>query len=222
MTRPLFRRAIALLIVTLLACGGPVSAGAALAASPAPSGETGRADSADTQYHALVRESRAMPADFDFAALRALYVRTSFYSAAGDAPYRDRLMEALTKAQAAPDIAVPEIEEIAANQAAHYKLHSYILSASHGQRLRRVDTDWHEWMLRGLFRAILESGDGKSPQTAYAVLDKDEETLVLTSFMGLAETGREAVAESAGTTRITARNPGSGSEQTLYFRMPSP
>ncbi|OQA14798.1 MAG: hypothetical protein BWY64_03109 [bacterium ADurb.Bin363] len=47
---------------------------------------------------------------------------------------------------------------------------------------QQVESDFHDFVFKGLLKSILDSGDGKTPETAYQVISIREEYIILTVF----------------------------------------
>jgi len=77
-------------------------------------------------------------------------------------------------------------------------------------------------ILQGLLQSITSSGDGKTPETAWQVIEVHEEYVVL-QFSGLMPTG-QALVEKNGHSydKMTAVNSKTNEEVTLYFNVDIP
>lgn len=130
-------------------------------------------NTADAQYAAMVDQSLSMPADFDFAAVRDLYKKTSIFS-----PYtvNARLaFEAFTKrsdAAGAGDVAA-YIKQHFALPEVHTRAMTFykkIGDTSHEQ--------YHAWASKGLLQALKNSGNAGSPEQAIDIINASEEYLI--------------------------------------------
>lgn len=93
-------------------------------------------------------------------------------------------------------------------------MEAHTLRATALERLGRPEeADAHEMWARGLFEAVLASGDGQTPATAYRVVAEFEEYAMLRAF----RYPPERVTDSAnGVDALLVR--ADGEERLLYFR----
>jgi hypothetical protein len=135
----------------------------------------------DQQYRKLYEQSKAMPADFDFNAVRALYLKTSYFKPYGTSPKMD-VHNIFKKIEAGEANAVAEMEQYKFEKFVlpemHSRYYSYALKADH-----QAEARYHEWALRGFLTSLYKSGDGKGAATAFKVLNVDEEYLVARRFI---------------------------------------
>ncbi|MCX5735943.1 MAG: DUF4919 domain-containing protein [candidate division NC10 bacterium] len=91
-----------------------------------------------------------------------------------------------------------------------------IVYRQHGDLDRAND---HQWIANGLARSILDSGDGKSPETAFEVISVDEE-YALFRVLGLRPTG-QALMSQAGHSYDVMRmlNPRTQEAFTWHFNV---
>jgi hypothetical protein len=82
---------------------------------------------------------------------------------------------------------------------------------------------FHKFVLEGLLKSITNSGDGKTPETAYEVIEVHEE-YVLLRFMGvgLPESQSLLRKDQHSYDEIKFKDPRSGEETTLYFNVDIP
>lgn len=140
--------------------------------SLALSTDRGRADGADS-YPALLLRVRQKDLTVDFGALRRAYAQTADYRP--DDPAMAALRREMDRDLDAGDRA--EAMQIAKQILAH----DYVDIDAHRilERAGAPCADFHRAIADGLTQSILDSGDGKSPATAYSVLSTDEEYAVL-------------------------------------------
>ncbi len=81
---------------------------------------------------------------------------------------------------------------------------------------------FHEFVLSGLIRSILQSGDGQSPETAFVVINVREE-YILMELLGLTMQ-KQSVLESGGHIydRLEVVDSETGEERELYFNVDIP
>jgi hypothetical protein len=139
-----------------------------------------QAEDIDTEYNQMVALSKSMPSDYDFAKVRDLYTKTSFFS-----PYKTIVKIDFEKffdgQKAGDDKAVKDMEKYVTANFALTEVHSR--AATMYKTLNQEDqVAYHTWALRGLMRALLTSGTGKSAASAYKVVNVSEEYLVTRSI----------------------------------------
>lgn len=130
----------------------------------------------DAQYAAMVNESRAMPEAFDFQKARDLYTKTSFFSPYGVNAKID--FQEFFKRQDSGDLSVmDEVSSYAEKNFAMPEAHTraMVLFKKFGKPEKQ---NYHEWAARGLIKALRDSGDGLTPQTAIDVVNISEEYLI--------------------------------------------
>lgn len=79
---------------------------------------------------------------------------------------------------------------------------------------RPAESKVHELWFRGLISSVLESGDGRTPETAYVTISVPEEYAVVAAF-GLRSVSQSLVAEPA-VDAITVEDQ-NGERSTIYF-----
>ncbi len=166
-----------------------------------------------TTYEALLAAAKANPAEADFHSLRMAYTRTDHYQ-----PYvqdsenvlalRDTLRAGDFEAalEAAHRLLATNYLDIEAHMAADY----VYTALSEGEQ-----ASFHRAFARGLIQAILATGNGRGPDTAFIVISTAEEYTVL-RVLGYAPAGQQLI-ERAGHHYdvLSARRP--GSDETVQF-----
>lgn len=137
----------------------------------------------DREYLAFVAKAGA-PETIDWAALRALYVETSFYDPYGGA---QSIWYGLQRAgqQVVDDpsgAALKGYKELLNKHYAHYRSHLQAIDLATKTGTPQIDRAFHEAAFKGILRAIRVSGDGKTPATAFQVIDPAEEHMILKTF----------------------------------------
>lgn len=128
-------------------------------------------------YHELLRSAKADPKNADFTALRMAYATSEFYS-----PYdfnqdeRSALWEAIQKEDMAQLAHLAEglIEENFLDLEGH--LLAYLAYESLGNEEK---ASYYKDCVQGFLDSILASGDGRTPQTAFVVINVNEEYALL-------------------------------------------
>lgn len=164
-----FVKRIGLLLVMVLALAF---------AAPAVANNT-----ADQEYLAMV-EQAISGKEPDWGKLRSLYTRTSFYEPYGGAQaiwYSLQRAGQLAISDPTPE-ALLSYNTLLAQHFAHYRSHLQALDMIDKAKLTRTDRAFHQKALAGIVSSITSSGDGKSPETAFHVIDPAEENLILKTY----------------------------------------
>lgn len=102
-------------------------------------------------------------------------------------------------------------------------IEAHLLAALiHGRLDETEKAEYHEYFAERLLRSILESGDGRSRQTAFKVINVAEEYAVQ-GFLGL-ELRVQALSADQGhhLDEMDVLHPGTGKAATLYFNTDVP
>jgi len=137
----------------------------------------------DQEYLDFVAKAGA-PETIDWVALRALYVETSFYDPYGGA---QAIWYGLQRAgqQVIDDQsgeALKSYKTMLTKHFAHYRSHLQAIDLSNKTGTSLVDRAYHEAAFKGILRSIRATGDGRTPETAFKVIDPAEEHMVLKTF----------------------------------------
>jgi hypothetical protein len=83
--------------------------------------------------------------------------------------------------------------------------------------------NFHKFVLQSLLKSITESGDGKTPETAFQVIQVHEE-YVLLRFMGVGLPESQSLLKKNGHSydEIKFKDPKSGQLMTIYFNVDIP
>jgi hypothetical protein len=172
-------------------------------------------------YEEILRSARSQPETVDFAAFRLAFTRTSTY-----APYD---IDALEEDEALEEAArMPDWPEVLARASAaldrcyvRIKPHMYAAAASEAlgdsQKQRH-----HDQCVAGLLASIMDSGDGRTPETGFIVIGVWEEYDVLNGMQ--LQTVRQALLP-VGNRRVDQMSvqPADSSEPfDLYFDVTIP
>jgi hypothetical protein len=183
-------RTHAVIAIVVVACA-PM-----LAQSPAPS-----------EYGKLLAQLRAGDTGVDFQKLRFSFRDSPEAKIARDTDSQKKAMiaaingrrfeDALKNANAVLESEYVDIDAHFAAYIAHRELHHDGPAA------------FHNAVFTGLLKSITGSGDGRSKETAFVVINTHEE-YVLLRFLGLTPVKQSL---------LEARNPETGEERTLYFNV---
>lgn len=141
--------------------------------------------SKDAEYLALVDKANAGDGKaVDWTQLRNAYVLTSFYDPYGGA---QAIWYSLQRAGMVV-VASPTEENVRAYQTllnkhfAHYRAHLQAIDLWNKTKTSAVNKSLHENAFREILRSIRLTGDGKTPETAFRVIDPAEESMILKTF----------------------------------------
>jgi len=184
---------------------------------PAAAQVAARQSAADGAYLAFVKEAGPMPEAYDFGKLRTLYARTSFHDPAAEPAVRQAMAGALAKAAADP-ARLKAALALLDRHAANVPLYVYFLSTAEKAGIKDLDERYHKWMLAGLYEAMMKSGDGERPESAFKVLGPAEEYFIVRTKMRH-EVLEHTVFPYKGRTYdvFTVRNPRNAEEGHIYF-----
>lgn len=141
------------------------------------------ANAVDQEYLAQVEQALAGK-EPNWVELRALYTRTSFYEPYGGAQaiwYSLQRAGQLAMSEPGPETQMA-YNTLLSQHFAHYRSHLQALDMIDKAKLTRTDRAFHQKALAGIVSAITTSGDGKTPETAFKVIDPAEENLILKTY----------------------------------------
>jgi len=169
---------------------------------------------ADARYADLVAKAKAGEKSVDFKELRLAYADSSKGSDT------DSQKKAMTAALNSKDFekALKNAEIVLAADYVDMDAHfaEYI---AYRELHDTAQADFHKNVLQGLLDSITHSGDGKSFDTAFQIIEVHEE-YVLLRFMGLMPS-KQSMSEKGGHSYdvLEAVNPKSSEKVTLYFNI---
>jgi hypothetical protein len=150
----------------------------AQAVAPAPA-----AGNKDQEYLAMVRDAMAGK-DADWQKMRDLYVHTSFYDPYGGAQaiwyMLQRAGQQVVYEQSQE--ATQEYNTLLAQHYAHYRSHMQALDMIEKGHLSPAEKPAHQKAMSAIISSIIATGDGKTPETAFKVIDPAEENIVLKTY----------------------------------------
>lgn len=173
---------------------------------------------AEITYAALLAQVKQADPGVDFTALRMAYAQTAAYN-----PYSGEQAE-LQKAMYA---ALDNNDYNSALKLAMQILdQNYIAPDAHMVALyayealgQQTEADFHRYVLRGLIKSVLASGDGKSPETAFTVVLIDEEYMVL-SVLGIEDASQRLIEDQGHWYDVfEGVDTASKTQVTLYFNI---
>ncbi len=176
---------------------------------------------ADTAFASLLERVKLADPTIDFTEFRMTYAQTSQYD-----PYNFSLKELQSSMVTALN---DKDYELALKLADDILAQNYIFPDAHAVAIRAheglgqsQEADYHRYVLNGLIKSILQSGNGKSPESAFVVVLIEEEYVILTVL--------DIEDKSQGTTDIDGHSydifdgidSKSNSPVTVYFNIDIP
>ena len=114
-------------------------------------------------------------------------------------------------------LASNEMKKLLMRHFAHIDTHEFFQSYFNneaGQKLK----DFHMYVQYMLVKSIIDNGDGKTPDTAYVVIDPGEEKAITRAFVGLKITAQRLERHGNQTFDVyTLENPKTGMGEKVYF-----
>jgi len=215
--RPQLRWPLIAVCLFMTACASAPEAPEAGETDPPPAAQPWQPDAdAQTRYIELVEQAQSDHASVDYEELRELYVRTLYYQpyAGAEQQFSDAMFESLERGRLdhALQLAGRILEENYVSLDAHYVARQ--VYADRGDERRRAR---HDYMLRALFQAIRDSGDGEGRGSAYQVISTREvQTFIALYGLDVMESDLEA--DELGThDRIVVRDPLTDEQHELWF-----
>ena len=171
-------------------------------------------------YEALLEKLKKNDQSVDFKELRLAYTDASAYSPYGGDPALRKTMfkaleakeydKGLTNATSILDSNYLDIMGHFGSFAAHREL-------GHADKAA-----YHQFVFEGLLNSIRNSGDGKTPETAFIVISTDEE-YALFSYLGLRPQGQALIKEKDHSyDRMTALDPKTNQSVVYFFNIDKP
>ena len=183
------RQTTFIIAVTMLglALSAPSAQGARRVANsevaPAQPVAVAPAQSKDQEYLAMVNEAIAGK-DADWQKIRNLYVQTSFYDPYGGAQaiwyMLQRAGQQVVYEQSQE--AMQEYNTLLAQHYAHYRSHMQALDMIEKNHLPQSEKAAHSKAMSAIISSIIATGDGKTPETAFKVIDPAEENIILKTY----------------------------------------
>jgi hypothetical protein len=167
-------------------------------------------------YEELVAQAK-QGGSVDYAALRAAYADSQSYD-----PYNTAiatLRGPMQKAFAESDCesAIRQGEAILEKNYVFIDAH-VILDTCHRRLGQTVPSERHKAVARGLIRAILSSGDGKTPETAFAVISVSEEYTII-GVRGARRVQQALINKDGHAYDLMTVQNRSGEKEQLYFNI---
>ena len=176
---------------------------------------------ADNSYRSLVERIKSGDKTVDFRQMRLAYADSPDYSQGPDTTEKKKsMMEALRAKDF--DGAVKNAEAVLAGDNVDMDAH-YVDYVAYRELKDQEKADFHQFVLKGLLKSITDSGDGKSPKTAFQVIEVHEE-YVLLHFMGIGLPKSQSLLQKDGHAydEIKFDDPATKQEVVLFFNVDIP
>ena len=173
---------------------------------------------ADSQYQILVEKLKSGDRNVNFKELRLAYADSP------GGPDTDVQKKAMMVALNARDFAgaLKNADVVLAGDYADMDAH-FVAYIANRESNAAEQAEFHQFVLKGLLKSITDSGDGKTPQTAFQVIEVHEE-YVLLHFMGVGLPESQSLIQRDGHSydEIKFKEPKSQKDATLYFNVDIP
>ena len=168
------------------------------------------------EYAKLVKQIKSDQSEVDFDRLRLAYTETEHYSPyLGPETSDAQLMFEAYKRRDFPACA-EHADKILGYNFTSLNAH-YGALACHAEQGRQEKADFHKYMLNRLLDSIGNSGDGKTPETAFIVISS-KELYAFLQLAGLQAKGQSLVqADGRAYDLMNVINPETGEEFDMYF-----
>jgi len=176
---------------------------------------------ATDDYRALVERARNGDQTVDFRRLRTAYADSDIYDKAPDTNLQKKSMWAALKEKDFHD-AIKNADVVLGADYADMDAH-YVEYVAY-RELKQTDlSDVHNFIFRGLLKSISDSGDGRTPETAFQVIEVHEEYVFLHS-RGVALPKQQSLVQGKGHSydKVVFDDPDNGQQTVLYFNVDIP
>jgi Domain of unknown function (DUF4919) len=173
------------------------------------------------KYQALVHRVKQGDQTVNFRDLRIAYSDSPAFSNGPDTSDQKKVMQqALNSKDFAK--AIQNADAVLASNFVDMDAH-FVEYVAYSELKNPERADFHKFVLQSLLKSITASGDGLTPETAYEVIDVDEE-YVLLRFLDLGLPKKQSYMHKNGHyyDALTLAGPGSAEERVVYFNVDIP
>jgi hypothetical protein len=172
-------------------------------------------------YEDMVERVKGGDQTIDFRELRFAYMDSKTYSKGPDSETQKK---AMTAALNSKDFrgAIKNADVVLASN--YVDMDAHLAEYIANRELNVTDkADFHKFVLQALLKSITDSGDGKTPETAFQVIQVHEE-YVLLRLMGVGLPESQSLLHKNGHSydEIKFKDPKSGQPVTIYFNVDIP
>ena len=173
-----------------------------------------------SEYATLLASLKAGNTSIDYTRLRLSYMDSPEYKAAKDVSKSEEAMSDALNKKDYP-AALKDAEAVLESNYVNIDAHFVALVAN--QEMGVMDkAEFHRTVFRGLLNSIRNSGDGKSLETAWVVINVHEE-YVLLRVLGFRPSQQSLVNQNGHSYDVMkVKNAEDGTEQTFYFNVDIP
>jgi len=171
----------------------------------------------DSSYRELVKRATSGDLSIDFRALRFACLKASSCDPTGDSKDMIAMRRAAHEKQY--DKAVKTAEELIQKGFVNIEAHA-ICSEAYAALENHEKAKFHHEVTSALIRSILSTGDGKTKETAFEVVDVHEEYIVV-SVLGLPRPASQALIHDKRHSYdlLEVAQPGTGQKIAIYFNI---
>ncbi len=173
---------------------------------------------ADARYLALADAAIKSPGHVDYAALRLAYAQTSFYSPYGGAFLTEKLDKAARDAMADSAKTV-DYQTLVRAHLGHFASHLHAIGLANSGKPVFIDPAAHQKHLDGIIASILKNGDGKTPASAFTVIDIQEEYMLMKDVLKVQGKKRPTLQQDGHVFDVFDYTAQNGSTGTVYFNV---
>ncbi len=174
----------------------------------------------DKAYLSLVAKSQENPTTTDWTELRHIYADSSFYKPDSEMLLWPALMAAGDKAVKTPS---PENDAayklLLTQQYGFFMSHFHALGMCQRSAPAFVDCAKEKAAVKGLLASVAKSGDGKTPATAYQIIDIEEARLLIQEVYKLKQAQHAVVHDQRHTLDVVEYKDADGKPAKLYFNL---
>ena len=173
-----------------------------------------------SEYAVLLASLKAGKTDIDYTRLRLSYMDSPEYKAARDVSNSEEVMSDALNKKDYP-AALKDAEAVLESNYVNIDAHFVALVAN--KEMGAMDkAEFHRTVFRGLVNSIRNSGDGKSLETAWVVINVHEEYVML-RVLGFRPSQQSLVNQNGHAYDVMkVKNAEDGTEQTFYFNVDIP
>jgi hypothetical protein len=173
-----------------------------------------------SEYAVLLASLKAGNTDIDYTRLRLSYMDSPEYKAAKDVSKSEEAMSDELNKKDYP-AALKDAQAVLESNYVNIDAHYVALLAN--REMGAMDkAEFHRTVFRGLINSIRNSGDGKSLETAWVVINVHEEYVML-RVLGYRPSQQSLVNQKGHSYDVMkVKNAEDGTEQTFYFNVDIP
>jgi len=174
---------------------------------------------AGAKYRGMLEKLKSGDLSVDLNELRLAYADSSDYSPPGDPDTQKAVFSALSKKKYSEAIKIAQ--KGLGEDYFDIELH-HALYIAYRETNEPAKSQFHNAVASGFIRSIMQSGDGKTPATAYRVLSTHEEYVIL-KVLGLVPEKQSLLEKDGHQYDLQkARNAETGEEHEFYFNIDKP